>query len=107
MNVQKYLQSTSKVIGSIPGYTYQEVRPFIECNSGLKLSVQASRSHYCAPRIDKANFYVEVEVGFPSEKIEELMPFAEREDDPTGTVYGYVPIEIVEAVVEKNGGIKL
>lgn len=25
--------------------------------------------------------------------------------DPTGTVYGYVPIEVVESLVEKHGGM--
>ena len=34
------------------------------------------------------------------------MPYAEDRERPTDTVYGYVPVEIVERVIEKHGGIK-
>jgi hypothetical protein len=76
----------------------------ITCKSGLSLSVQASHSHYCSPRDNKGP-WSQVEVGFPSSKVEELMPYAENSCNPCGTVYGYVPIEVVEHVIESNGGI--
>lgn len=79
----------------------------IECKSGLRLSVQAGDFLYCSPRINDADFYTHVEVGFPSEKIEELMPYCEDHDDPTGTVYGYVPIELVATIISRHGGEKL
>jgi hypothetical protein len=34
-----------------------------------------------------------------------LMPYAEDESDPTGTVYCYVPREVVEAVVAKHDSV--
>jgi len=33
------------------------------------------------------------------------MDYAEREDDPTKTVYGYVPSSVVTLVIAKHGGI--
>lgn len=77
--------------------------PHIECADGLRLSVQASHFHYCVPRTDGGP-YSSVEVGFPSERIEELMPYADEPESPTQTVYGYVPVEIVEAVIKAHGG---
>jgi hypothetical protein len=82
---------------------FRQVRP-ITCADGLKLSVQASFSHYCTPR-NSVGPWVAVEIGFPSERVEEFMEYAENPDDPTDTVYGYVPVEVVEAVVNNRGGI--
>lgn len=76
----------------------------IECADGLKLSVQASCTHYCTPR-DSVGPWVAVEIGYPSERVEELMAYADNPDAPTDTVYGWVPVEVVEAVIEKHGGI--
>lgn len=76
----------------------------ITCADGLRLSVQASRDHYCTPR-DSVGPWTAVEVGFPSERVEELMEYAENPKAPTDTVYGWVPVEVVEAVIEKHGGI--
>lgn len=76
----------------------------VTCADGLRLSVQASCTHYCTPR-DSVGPWVAVEVGYPSERVEELMEYAENPDEPTDTVYGWVPVEVVEAVVEKHGGI--
>lgn len=82
---------------------YRQVRP-ITCASGLTFSAQASVSHYCTPR-DGVGPWVAVEVGYPSERVEEFMEYAENPDDPTDTVYGWVPVEVVEAVVDSHGGI--
>ena len=70
------------------------------------MSVQASEGHYCRPR---NNFgpYSMVEVGYPSEAVPELMEYAESPQTPTGTVYGYVPVEVVDVVIAAHGGIKL
>lgn len=81
----------------------RQVRP-IKCADGLELSVQASTTHYCSPR-DSAGPWTAVEVGFPTERVEELMEYADNPDDPTQTVYGWVPVEVIEAIVEKHGGI--
>jgi hypothetical protein len=36
-----------------------------------------------------------------------LLPYAEHEDDPTGTIYVDVPIELVDELIEKHGGIAI
>jgi hypothetical protein len=76
----------------------------ITCKSGLKMSVQASFSHYCTPRNDDGP-YQEVEVGFPSVKVDDLMEYAEDARRPTDTVYAHVPTTLVEQIVNDNGGL--
>jgi hypothetical protein len=78
--------------------------PRIHCADGLSLSVQAGSAHYCSPRIGSGPWH-EVEVGFPSEPCPSLMPWAENAESPTETVYGYVPITIVEKLINEHGGI--
>ena len=85
-------------------YTFSKVRPAIKCADGFTMSVQGSDTHYCTPRRNGSTF-TEVEIGFPSEKVDEFMPYCEDEENPTGTVYAYVPVEIVDAVIKKHGGL--
>ena len=77
----------------------------IECADGFSMSVQASKYNYCAPRIDNANEYTTVEVGFPSDYESLLAPWAENPEDCTGTVYGFVPTQVVVDVCAKHGGV--
>jgi hypothetical protein len=78
----------------------------IVLGDGISLSIQASQYHYCMPRetLPYAE-YESFEIGFPSECIEELLPYAEESDKPTQTVYPYVPKGIIEAVIVGHGGI--
>jgi hypothetical protein len=48
-----------------------------------------------------------VELGFPSEEDDLITDYADMYvvDNPTKTVYPYVPIEIVNELIEKHGGI--
>ena len=69
------------------------------------MSVQASGGVYCDPRVDDAKKYFTVEVGFPSRREEVLLPWAESPDEPTETVYAYVPVEVVNTVIAKHGGV--
>lgn len=99
MTVKEHLEQTYE-----PNNKYT-VRKAIKCVDGFTLSVQGgTHTHYCTPR-EHCNYYVEVECGYPSSKEELLMPYAEDESNPTKTVYGYVPIEVVEQIVIKHGGI--
>lgn len=74
---------------------------------GTELSIQASDGHYCQPRMWLKDYadYTEFEIGFPSVAILQLMPYADDESRPTDTVYGYVPKEVIEAVIEERGGV--
>jgi len=75
----------------------------IVCKNGFTMSVQASRTNYCRPRNDIGP-YSQVEIGFPSKREELIIEWAEDPGDPTETVYGYVPSEIVWDIILKNGG---
>lgn len=81
------------------------IRPGMECADGFTISVQASKIHYCSPRINGADQYENVELGFPNMEEPLITDYAENPDDLTHTVYGYVPIEVVNKLIEKHGGI--
>ena len=79
--------------------------PRLQCQDGFTISVQASSGHYCSPRCYLKNGnYAQWEAGYPSEAEELLAPYAESEV-LTDTVYGYVPTEVINAVLSKHGGV--
>ena len=86
-----------------PGFDILDCVPRIRCADGFSVSVQAGRGNYCAPRDDDGPWY-DVELGFPSDRVEALIPFAEEEDRPTKTVYGWVPLTLVAEVILAHGG---
>ncbi len=75
------------------------------CAGGFAMSVQANENAYCTPRVTEAEGYTQVEVGFPSATEELIMPWAENQEAPTETVYGYVPVSVVTNVIAKHGGM--
>jgi hypothetical protein len=79
--------------------------PRMEMIDGFSMSVQGHFGAYSQPRDDFAEKYFTVEVGFPSNAEELLMSFADDSDNPTETVYGYVPISIIEEIIAKHGGL--
>mgnify|MGYP003154152599 CR=1 FL=1 len=83
----------------------KELNEQVVCKDGFKMSVQASRINYSSPRTDDCEKYTEVEVGFPSAEESLLMPYVEDDEDPTDTVYPYVPVSIVSLVLVKHGGM--
>ena len=94
----------------------------VTCADGFTMSVIAGPGAYCSPRPDfpgikgsgrvSAEFsgpYVAVEVGYPSERPEpwsDWEQYCESPDGPTETVYGYVPVDLVRALVVLHGGEK-
>lgn len=76
------------------------------CKDGFSMSVQAGYGKYSSPREDCFPEYDKFEVGYPSDREELLMPYVEDEDRPTETVYGYVPAEVLDAVIAKHGGLE-
>lgn len=80
------------------------VRPRVTFADGTSVSIQASGFHYCEPKTDEGP-WTEVELGFPSREIAELMPYAESPEKPCDTVYGYVPVAIVDALIIACGGL--
>jgi hypothetical protein len=79
------------------------------------MSVQAGQSCYSVPN-DVVDEYAEAEIGFPSIPEPLIKQYAEimdvesstvLEDDSwlCDTVYPYVPVEVVDEVISKHGGI--
>ena len=98
-DLKRYLRLSARSQGN---------RPPIICNDGFTMSVQGSEGHYSEPREDGLHWYSEVEVGYPSEKVPELMDYIDG--DPNGdyrTVYGYVPSELVQKIIDQHGGIDM
>lgn len=85
---------------------YREPIDAIECNDGFRISVQASEGSYCAPRVTADVVYSQFECGFPNMEVPELREWKDGDGDDTGTVYGYVPVSVIVALIEKHGGIK-
>ena len=81
--------------------------PRITCNDGFTISVQAHSGSYCTR--DDNGSPTHVECGFPSTtpKTVELRSFAElfHPANYTNTVYGWVPVEVVQAELDAHGGI--
>ena len=87
------------------------VRKHIYCKDGFVMSVQASKIHRCTPPEDLLNGeYTTVEVGI-SRFLAEHEDSVSHLDDFTNIGFRYgeiqtlVPIEYVDEVIEKHGGI--
>lgn len=105
MNINQFLKATEQFKMS-GGHEYRKSTPRVVCADGFNMSVQVSSNHCCTPRVNDADFYFNVEIGYPSEAEPIIMEFAEQPDNPTETVYGYVPVALVDEVIAKHGGLK-
>lgn len=100
MTVKEFLKKTYKVVDLGYNHILQERRPRVICADGFEVSIQAGRLLYCTPRMNlETGEYSKVELGFPSER--DVLIERYREDD----IYPYTPIEVVEKLVQKHGGI--
>lgn len=86
--------------------------PRIICKDGFSVSVQANEYAYCSPRhtfdVQGYSQYYSMELGFPTAGDDSLTQYMDGDPettDPTNTVYGYVPAEVVDALIEKHGGL--
>lgn len=97
MTLKEFIQKT---------YTSKkyEKRPRIVCKDGFSISVQGSEYNYSEPR-KSAKTFTKMDLGYPSVEEKDINEFAEEAEELTSTVYPYVPFEVVEAIIEKHGGI--
>jgi hypothetical protein len=79
-------------------------RKRLVCRSGFTMSVQAGETKYCEPR-NNTGPYSSVEIGFPSATDILIIDYAEDKDNPTETVYGWVPAGIITALIIKHKGV--
>jgi len=103
--INEYLNRTRNTRTYPDGFTVEGNRPRLVCKDGFSVSVQASSYHYCSPRVDGADKYETVELGYPSTADQLIADYAECYDNLTNTVYGNVPVSIVNELIEKHGGI--
>ena len=97
---------TEHTINGLNGPVYfPDATKRLKCTDGFNISVQANEFTYCTPRKNKAWPYSCVELGFPSMLDELIQDFAEDENT-CETVFGYVPIDVVNKLIEKHGGIE-
>jgi len=106
-SVNEFLEKTHEVVA--PGRHDEDamlkLRRKVKCADGYSVSIQASCFHYCSPRSSiKGTEYTSVELGYPSTPDELINDYAEG-SEYTNTVYGCVPVEIVEKLLEKHGGV--
>ena len=94
-DIQKHVKS-----GETYGTFVRGPAEAVYCNNGLVLSIQASRVHYSLPKTDEGP-YTHFEIGYPTMDLSLLDPYADEGSD----VYGYVPLEVVEKILENAGGV--
>jgi len=76
--------------------------PFIRCEDGFEMSVQAGFGYYSDPP-EYFSTYKTWEVGYPSDS-EDLLQDYYDSDDPD--IFKYVPTEIINQIILKHGGLK-
>lgn len=103
MQVSEFILKTTKETAFGMGFT--EIRPRIVCNDGFNLSIQCGKGSYSTPR-DLSIDYTAVEIGYPSKEEPLINEYAEG-SNYTHTVYGWVPVTVIEEVVKKHGGINI
>ena len=104
-DVNDYLMSQRNV--NDPRVTTDYTFPLakrIVCADGFSISVQASHGAYCSPRTNVGP-WSKVECGYPTDIPTEIMEYAEDPERPLDTVYGYVPIGLVEQLIASHGGM--
>ena len=116
MTANEFIKATRKVYkftGVFGDYfEIEDKRPRVLCADGYSVSMQVGDCLYSEPRKNGADYYSEVELGYPNMEDELINEYAECgwDDDNriynyTNTVYPYVPVEIVDKLFEKHGGI--
>lgn len=84
---------------------YREPIAAAVCKDGFMISIQASEYSYCSPRVTADCQYSAFELGFPNMDVPELAEWKDGEGDDKQTVYGYVPVRTILALLEKHGGL--
>lgn len=80
---------------------------------GTSLSIQYHSGAYITgrpnqtkqPSVIKTDDIVDVEIGYPSRVIKEIIGYAEDPESPLDTVYPYVPVWLVDRIISQRGGI--
>jgi hypothetical protein len=84
------------------------VKPRMVCADGFSLSVQAGEGLYCIPSYSETGDYRMVEVGYPERANGSGYRPASFgvASQWSGTVCGFVPIDVVNRWIRYHGGLK-
>ena len=105
MEIKEFLKQQIKLQENSGDATYVPL-PRVQCKDGFTISVQVGRGIYSIPAIKSSDIdYTCVELGFPSDIEYDIREYAEARWKLKYTVYPFVPIELVEEVIQKHGGI--
>lgn len=104
--INEYLKKHKEIIEIKGVDSFRNRTPLLVCNDGFKMSVQVGYGLYCTPRISDCDHYTHAEVGFPSIEEPLMMEYADDPENPTNTIYPYMPIEIINEVIQKHGGVQ-
>jgi len=103
--VNIWLRDTAKT-QRYEGKIIRTTCPPFRCKDGFTVSIQAGESLYSTPRKWNAEKYDAVELGYPSEHDPLIDNWKENpDDDGTDTVYGWVPTDVVNKLIDKHGGL--
>lgn len=83
--------------------------PRVYCNDGFSISIQICKMSYSGTENGIRTFGIDwklVEWGFPSQPIDGEKYMSENTETTT-SVGGYVPVELMEELIEEHGGIDL
>lgn len=115
MNVVVELDAPILTFQELRAYTVEDsfLLPHVVFADKISMSIQCHGGAYARPRLASwrdvrplSQQVTHVEVGFPDVKIDVLMPYIESDDDdPTESVYPFVPVETVDAMIAEHGGI--
>lgn len=96
--INEFLTDTSVIRKGMETYR-KKISFSTKKGTEVNLSIQANEDVYCSPRETSMEykFYTEVEVGFPSWVFSQstLNEYAEDVEEPTQTIYPYIPISVV------------
>lgn len=98
MTTNEFLQKYRRV-----EFGMNVTRPRVKCADGYTVSVQAEYGIYSTPCED-ADEHSAVELGYPSALDCEIADYAETQGT-TDTVFAFVPVEVVDKLINKHGGI--
>lgn len=97
MTIKEYLKET---YGLTSGGLIQKQRLQVICEDGFFFQVRAGWTAYCTPRKNlPTGEYEKVEIVYPQKRDELIDHYGKW------PVYEQVPVETVDALIEKHGGI--
>jgi hypothetical protein len=96
---------TAPLVMLRPGTTYKPPVKAMVCADGFSVFVQAHHGAYCYPRSNEGP-WTQFELGYPSRPMPEMGEWIDGADiNDTQTVWGFVPIEQVSALIVRHGGL--